>query len=80
MTRKDIITEDLILHANSPSSEPLKPLKEAKASFEKSYLIHLLEVTRGNVSKASDMAGKYRADFYNLLKKYNLKPEDFKRM
>ena len=61
------------------SSETLKPLKEAKAAFEKSYVIHLLEITRGNVSRASEMAGKYRADFYSLLKKYNLNPEDFKK-
>jgi predicted HTH domain antitoxin len=30
------------------------------------------------VSKAAELAGKYRAEFYNLLKKYNLKANDFK--
>jgi two-component system response regulator GlrR len=59
--------------------EIIKPLKDAKASFEKNYIIQLLEITRGNVSKAAEVAGKYRADFYNLLKKYNLDPEDFKK-
>jgi len=58
--------------------EPLKPFKEAKANFEKSYIINLLEHTRGNISRASELAGKYRPDFYNLLKKHNLNPEDFK--
>ena len=57
----------------------LKPLKDAKADFEKSYLIHLLELTRGNISRASEVAGKYRADFYNLLKKYNINPDDYKK-
>lgn len=61
------------------SSDALKPLKEAKAAFEKSYIIHLLELTRGNISRASELAGKYRADFYSLLKKYNINPEDFKQ-
>jgi two-component system response regulator GlrR len=32
------------------------------------------------VSKAAELAGKYRADFYNLVKKHNLKPEDFKSL
>lgn len=79
MTQKDIISDDLILQSSSLFPEPLKPLKDAKAAFEKNYLITLLESTRGNVSKASEFAGKYRADFYLLLKKYNLKAEDFKR-
>jgi len=79
MTQRDVISEELILQASSLFPEPLKPLKDAKATFEKNYLITLLESTKGNVSKASEFAGKYRADFYLLLKKYNLKPEDFKR-
>jgi len=79
MTQKNIITEDLILNTNSLSAEPLKSLKEAKATFEKSYLINLLEQTRGNISRAAELAGKYRTDLYNLMKKYNLKPGDFKK-
>jgi two-component system response regulator GlrR len=78
MTRKDVITDDLILHTDLLSPEPLQPLKEAKAAFEKSYLIQLLETTGGNISKAAELAGKYRADFYNLMKKYEMKSEDFK--
>jgi len=80
MTRDDVITEDLILQAGGliQAQEKLSPLKDAKAAFEKSYLIHMLEHTRGNISKASELAGKYRADFYNLIKKYKLKPENFK--
>jgi two-component system response regulator GlrR len=80
MTQKNVIADDLVLQGNDVSSEPLKPLKEAKAAFEKSYVIHLLELTKGNISKASELAGKYRADFYNLLKKYNLDPETFKKV
>jgi two-component system response regulator GlrR len=59
--------------------EPLKPLKEAVEDFKRGYLVRLLEFTKGNVSRAAEMGGKYRAEFYNLLKKYNLKPEDFKK-
>lgn len=77
MSRYDILTEDLVL-PSSPS-EPLQPLRESKAKFERKYLISLLELTRGNVSKAAQLAGKYRADLYNLLKKYNIRPEDFKK-
>ena len=77
MTQQDVISEDIILPAKDVSLEPLKPLKEAKEDFERRYLVRLLESTGGNVSKAAELAGKYRADFYNLLKKYNLKPRRF---
>jgi len=81
MTQQDIITEDLILQTNGTlSQEPLKPLKEARDAYEKGYLIHLLEICEGNVTKASKLAGKYRADFYDLMKKHNLKSEDFKKL
>jgi two-component system, NtrC family, response regulator GlrR len=80
MTHQNVITEDLILQTKAiDSGESRKPLKEAKDAFEREYLIHLLESCDGNVTKAAKMAGKYRADFYDLLKKYNLKTEDFKK-
>jgi len=80
MTQQDTITEDFLLQTKGGiSKEPLKPLKEARDAYEKAYLIHLLEICEGNVSKAAKLAGKYRADFYDLLKKHNLKSEDFKK-
>ncbi len=79
MTNQELITDDLILQTKEIGEDALKPLREARDAFEKGYLIRLLETTRGNVSKAAMIAGKYRADFYNLLKKYNIKPESFKK-
>ncbi len=80
MTHGDMVTDDFVLQRKGiPSQESLKPLKEAKEAYEKSYLIHLLQICDGNVSKASKLAGKYRADFYDLLKKHGLKSENFKK-
>jgi two-component system response regulator GlrR len=79
MTQSNIISEELILQTNIQSPDKFKPFKEAKSAFEKEYLLNLLKLTQGNVSKASDLAGKYRADFYQLLKKYDLKPEEHKK-
>ena len=42
------------------------------------YLIYLLKLCQGNVSKAAKLAGKYRTDFYDLLKKHGFKTGDFK--
>ena len=78
MTKRNIISEDLILQTHNINSESLKPFKYAKENFEKNYLIQLFELTRGNVSQAAKLAGKYRADIYELVKKYNLKLTDFR--
>ncbi len=80
MTQVDVIAEELIFQTKTASApEPLKGLKEARDAFEKSYLTHLLKICGGQVSKAARLAGKYRADFYDLLKKHNLKVSDFKK-
>jgi two-component system response regulator GlrR len=81
MTQQEVITEDFVLQTKVPmlSHESLRPLKEARDEFEKGYLIHLLQLCEGNVSQAAKLAGKYRADFYDLLKKHDLKIEDFKK-
>ncbi len=61
------------------SQEGIKPLDEARACFEENYLTKLLKTPGGSVGGAAQLAGIHRADLYNLLKKYNLRPEDFKR-
>ena len=83
MTQQDIISEDLIFQKQTKtmvSQQPtLLPLKEARNAYEKNYLIQILSTCKGNISKASKLAGKYRADFYELLKKHDLKIKDFKK-
>lgn len=79
MSMEEIIHEDLILPAAKPRNHNLKSLKDAKDNFERNYLIQLIELTKGNVTQAAKLAGKYRADFYDLLKKHKLDPKDFRR-
>jgi two-component system response regulator GlrR len=80
ITQHDVISEEIILPSKDLLPEPLKPFKEAVEEFKRGYIVRLLEFTKGNVSKAAELAGKYRADFYNLIKKHSLKPEDFKNL
>ena len=79
ITRDDIISEEMILPTMTLPAESMKPYKEAVEDFKRGYVVRLLEFTKGNVSKAADLAEKYRADFHHLVKKYDLKPEDFKK-
>jgi two-component system response regulator GlrR len=93
MTQKDTITDDYVLPAKlmlreeerpstqaPPSDETIKPLKDARDAFERDYLVQVLALTEGNVSQAAKLAGKYRADFYDLLKKHQLKVDEFKKI
>ncbi|CAH2030820.1 sigma-54-dependent transcriptional regulator [Trichlorobacter ammonificans] len=80
MTLQEVITEGHILPAKSVGiAETPKPLKQARDEFEAGYLVRLLELTGGNISNAAALAGKYRADLYNLLKKHGINPGDFKK-
>ena len=95
MTQRDIITDDLVLQTKIssgvatteeaiqsqllPTPGSFKTLKEARAEFEKAYLIRLLQMCDGKATRAAEIAGKYRADFYDLLKKHDIRVADFKK-
>jgi two-component system response regulator GlrR len=80
MSSDPVISKEMIMLGPEDLRDELKPFKEAKLDFEKKYLIQLLRLTGGNVSRAAKLAGKYRADFYDLMKKCGLKAEDFRNI
>ena len=51
---------------------------EARDEFTRSYLTQLLQITRGNVTQAAKLAGRNRTDFYKLLSRHEVSPDDFK--
>jgi two-component system response regulator GlrR len=75
------ITPDHLLLGNEGAPcahSKLQSLNAAREEFERAYLTHVLNATRGNVSRAAALAGRYRAEFYKLLRKYALDPASFK--
>ncbi|MFZ2448075.1 MAG: sigma-54 dependent transcriptional regulator [Syntrophobacteraceae bacterium] len=80
LSTASVVTPDnLFLGADETPQKPkLLPLDETRREHERAYLTQLLTETRGNVSRAASLAGRYRAEFYKLLHKYNLNPADFK--
>jgi two-component system response regulator GlrR len=72
-----------------PASEPAVPVPEleyfrtAKAktisNFERSYLIRLLTEFRGDVVRAARRAGKSRTALWNLMRKHDLSPREFRQ-
>lgn len=84
LSTKPLVSSDLLLLQKRPAEStddmrsPLEPMREARDKFEKAYLVQVLTAARGNVSRASELAKKDRAEFYRLLHKYALDPLVFK--
>lgn len=54
------------------------PFAVAKRVFERDYVKSLLLYTGGNVSAAARIADKDRKDFYALMERANVNPEDYR--
>jgi two-component system response regulator GlrR len=79
MAGRGPITEALILPpAPMAPVKSIGTLKEARRACERDYLIKVLQACRGNVSEATAISGKCRADFYAVLQKHNIRPADFR--
>ncbi|HOJ50296.1 MAG TPA: sigma-54 dependent transcriptional regulator [Spirochaetota bacterium] len=61
------------------SNDIIISYKRAKEIFEKEYITRLLEYTRGNIKKASEISGKHRTDLYDMLKKYEISIDNFRK-
>jgi len=51
---------------------------EAREKFSRDYLAENLQRTAGNVTQAARLAKRTRTDFYKLLARYRVHPDDFK--
>jgi two-component system response regulator GlrR len=51
----------------------------ARDEFTRTYLAQLLQITRGNVTQAAKLAGRNRTDFYKLLNRHEVQPDEFKQ-
>jgi two-component system response regulator GlrR len=73
-----IIPDSLIRQALNTKESELTPLDAARKAFEREYLVRILKITGGNVSKAARLAGRNRTEFYRLLERHSLEPGAFK--
>ncbi|WP_284731248.1 sigma 54-interacting transcriptional regulator [Glaciecola sp. XM2] len=80
LTNSKIIPVSLVEQALSQETEYWPTLTEARDSFEYRYLCRLLQLTDGNVTRASDLAGRNRTDMHKLMKKHGLNAADFREV
>ncbi|MCS4306503.1 two-component system response regulator GlrR [Rheinheimera pacifica] len=72
LTHSPVIGAAQVEQALSHDSSYWPTLTEARDQFERQYLIRVLQMTEGNVTRAAELAGRNRTDFYKLLKKHEL--------
>jgi two-component system response regulator GlrR len=80
LTCHTVITPDYLFlgGGEAPRQTSLMALDDAREEHDKAYLTQVLMETGGNVSRAAAVAGRYRAEFYKLMRKYGINPADFK--
>nr|WP_089677318.1 two-component system response regulator GlrR [Halomonas shengliensis] len=78
LTSTAIIPEALVAQALAAEEQALPTFNDARAAFERRYLIKVLKLTEGNVTQAARIAGRNRTDFYKLLGRHDLEPSAFK--
>ncbi|MEH8021952.1 MULTISPECIES: sigma 54-interacting transcriptional regulator [Rheinheimera] len=72
LTHSPVIAAAQVEQALSQNSSFWPTLTEARDQFERQYLVRVLQMTEGNVTRAAELAGRNRTDFYKLLKKHEL--------
>ncbi len=78
-THTVITADSLILGGNQRAVQrKLMPLDDAREEHDRAYLTRVLSETRGNVSRAAALAGRYRAEIYKMMRKHGIDPADFK--
>lgn len=78
LTSTPVIGDALVAQALADDTTVMPTFAEARHQFELRYLRKLLQITRGNVTQAARMAGRNRTEFYKLLSRHTLDPNDFK--
>jgi two-component system response regulator GlrR len=72
-----VITPEQVQEAQGQTTQ-LPSFDEARDEFTRNYLVQLLQITEGNVSQAARLARRNRTDFYKLLSRHGIEPEQFK--
>ncbi len=78
LSQTPIIPVELVQQSLGGTHGGLPSFDEARDEFTRSYLSQILQITGGNVSQAARLAKRNRTDFYKLLGRHQLVPEDFK--
>jgi two-component system, NtrC family, response regulator GlrR len=73
-----VMTREFVQESLGTDPSHVPTYYEARDRFSRDYLVANLQRTAGNVSQSARLAKRNRTDFYKLLARYRLHPDDFK--
>jgi len=80
MATDDLIdVESLALFSAPEGGTGIPTFRKAKAEFERNYVMEVLQATGGKVAAAARLADKDRKDFYDLMRKHRITPDEYRR-
>ena len=71
-----VISREQVRDALGEAAGDFPSFDEARDSFTRDYLIQLIKIADGNVTKAAKLAQRNRTDFYKLMKRHGLERDD----
>ena len=69
----------LVASALGETGSEVASLEDARRRFERDYLVSILRLTEGSVTRAARLAQRNRTDFYKLLGRHRIEAGAFKR-
>jgi two-component system response regulator GlrR len=78
LSHGNVMTKEFVEQSLGGGPTKLPSYDEARDKFARDYLAENLQRTAGNVTQAARLAKRTRTDFYKLLARYRLHPDDFK--
>jgi two-component system response regulator GlrR len=78
LSRSPVISGELVQQSLGEHGGKLASFSDARDEFTRNYLTQILQITQGNVSQAARLAKRNRTDFYKLLARHDLNPDQFK--
>jgi two-component system response regulator GlrR len=78
LSHGNIMTKEFVEKSLGGDPTTIPSYDEAREKFSRDYLAENLQRTAGNVTQAARLAKRTRTDFYKLLARYRVHPDDFK--
>jgi two-component system response regulator GlrR len=78
IAQTSVISAEIAEQAVGAGAAGLPSYDAARDEFTRNYLVQILQITGGNVSQAARLAKRNRTDFYKLLARHQLSPDEFK--
>jgi two-component system, NtrC family, response regulator GlrR len=79
LSRGKLLSKEFVAQTLGPQPSGMPAYDEARQQFSRDFLAAKLRHTRGNISVAARLIKRSRTDFYKLLGRFQLDPQDFKQ-